>query len=350
MENARVDPARFHETARLLLQKGAELTPRAAVALGDLKAVLRLHRDGRLPSEIQMFRGGLLAIAVRVNRLDMVATLLDLGLDPDESIVTEDGARSYGMPLWFASRCGRHEIAELLLARGADANAVVYACGDALGNAEDEPMKALLLKHGARITVEQLPDGEQGREMAKAILAGTMPASSLDIGNPTRTDLAEQMFLAAGSSDPEIVRMCLPHMTRKPNDPWWNDALRSATSPESLELILEHGVDPDVPDGGGCTTLHHLASGYCKWSENHLIRATMLLDAGATLTRRDSLLQSTPLGWACRWGRIELVKLYLERGADPVESDAEPWATPLAWARKGNHRKIIELFRSHGAR
>src|SRR5262249_23490410 len=113
MENARVDPARFHETARLLLQKGAELTPRAAVALGDREAVLRLHYEGRLPNEIQMFRGGLLAIAARVNRLDMVATLLDLGLDPDESVVTDDGARSRGMPLWFASLCGRHEIAEL---------------------------------------------------------------------------------------------------------------------------------------------------------------------------------------------------------------------------------------------
>ena len=123
MENARVDPARFHETARLLLEKGAELTPRAAVALGDREAVLRLHREGRLPNEIHVFRGGLLAIAVRVNRLDMVATLLDLGLDPDESVVTDDGDRSWGMPLWFASMCGRHEIAELLLARGADVNA-----------------------------------------------------------------------------------------------------------------------------------------------------------------------------------------------------------------------------------
>ena len=93
MENAHVDPARFHETARLLLEKGAELTPRAAVALGDRQAVLRLHREGRLPNEIQMFRGGLLAIAVRVNRLDMVATLLDLGLDPDESVITDDGSK-----------------------------------------------------------------------------------------------------------------------------------------------------------------------------------------------------------------------------------------------------------------
>jgi hypothetical protein len=45
MENARVDPARFRETARLLLRRGAELTPRAAVVFGDRAAVLRLDRS-----------------------------------------------------------------------------------------------------------------------------------------------------------------------------------------------------------------------------------------------------------------------------------------------------------------
>ena len=56
----------------------------------------------------------------------------------------------------------------------------------------------------------------------------------------------------------------------------------------------------------------------------------ILLDAGTSLTIRDPLLESTPLGWACWWGRIEIVRLYLERGADPA--DAERWATPLAMA------------------
>jgi ankyrin repeat protein len=343
MENAHVDPARFYETARLLLEKGAELTPRAAVALGDREAVLRLHREGLLANEIDDF--GVLAIAVRVNRLDMVATLLDLGLDPNEPVANENGAS--GWPLWFASMCGRHEIAELLLARGADVNIVVGACGDSLGRALDEPMKALLLKHGARITVEQLPGGEQGREMAKAILAGTMPGCSLDVANPTLTDLAEQMLWAASWTDPEIVRLCLPHTPRPRDDPWWNYVLVHAALPECFKLILDQGVDPNVRVGGGFTILHHLAS-HDK-AENCLIRATMLLDAGASLTIRDSLLQSTPLGWACRWGRIELVRLYLERGADPVEADAEPWATPLAWATKRGHHEIIEWLRSAGA-
>ena len=59
--------------------------------------------------------------------------------------------------------------------------------------------------------------------------------------------------------------------------------------------------------------------------------ATAALDSGARMDLRDHLLNSTPLGWACRWGREELVQLFLERGADPLEKDAETWATPLSW-------------------
>jgi hypothetical protein len=71
----------------------------------------------------------------------------------------------------------------------------------------------------------------------------------------------------------------------------------------------------------------------------------MLLDAGAPLAIRDSLLKSTALGWACRWGKTELVRLYLKRGTDAVEPDAEPWATPLAWATKRGHHEIVQRKR-----
>lgn len=81
-------------------------------------------------------------------------------------------------------------------------------------------------------------------------------------------------------------------------------------------------------------------------SEERAAFAGAALDAGARLDLRDDLLRSTPLGWACRWGREELVRLFLNRGADPVEADAEPWATPLAWAEKKGHSAIIALLRS----
>ena len=108
--------------------------------------------------------------------------------------------------------------------------------------------------------------------------------------------------------------------------------------PGSFELVLGHGVDPDVVGARGQTLLHHLATDHVD-EQTRVLRATMLLDAGASLGRRDPLLRSTPLGWACRWGRADLVRLYLARGADPREPDAEPWATPLAWAMKGGHHE-----------
>jgi ankyrin repeat protein len=355
METSRRPPEVFHETVRLLRAGGAELTPRGAVAIGDKEAVVRMHREGRLNNEIHCLRGGLVSIAVRVNDLGMVALLLDLGFDPDETF--DDPRTSWGMPLWFAALCGRCDIAELLLGRGADVNAIVYASGDALGNAlatQDKQMQELLLAHGAHITVEQL-HGNAGkgfqltaRETAKAILAGTMKAHSLNVPNATPTDLAEQMLWAAGSTDPEIVRLCLPHMKRPPDDPWWNYVLIHASLPESLKLLLDHGVHADVRGDGGFTILHHLATDYVT-DEHRLTRATMLLDAGASLTKRDPLLRSTPLGWACRWGRIELIGLYLERGADAAEAGAEPWARPLAWATKCGHDEIVQLLRTHDA-
>jgi ankyrin repeat protein len=78
--------------------------------------------------------------------------------------------------------------------------------------------------------------------------------------------------------------------------------------------------------------------------------ATALLDAGAHLDVRDDLLRSTPLGWACRWGRARLVTLMLERGADPAEPDAEPWATPRAWAEKMNHSAVLAVLREDADR
>lgn len=348
VENARVEPARFYETVELLRANGAELTPRTAVAIGDHEGVQELHRAGRLVNEIHFFRGGLLSIAVRVNRIEMVSLLLGLGLDPDESVnvaTADKNARSWGMPLWFCAMCGRHEIAELILGRGADVNAIVYACGDALCTADrtgDATMKALLFKHGARLTVEHIA-GNGDRETAQAILDGKIPAQSLNVHEPSHTQLAEQMLWAAGSSDPEIVRMCLPHMTRELDDPWWNYVLMHAKLPESFKLILEHGIGPDVVGTGRHTILHHVATTHVE-DQHRVTYATMLLDAGASLTKRDPLLKSTPLGWACRWGRIALARLYLQRGADAVEADAEPWATPAAWATKGGHADIVALL------
>jgi ankyrin repeat protein len=98
----------------------------------------------------------------------------------------------------------------------------------------------------------------------------------------------------------------------------------------------------------GLTILHSVAGSRGHVSaEERAAFTTALLDAGARLDVRDNLLRSTPLGWACRWGRIEMVKLLLDRGADPVEADAEPWATPEAWAKKMGNASVLSLLHAN---
>lgn len=149
------------DVIRLLLRRGARMTPAAAAVLDD-RAWLRKRIDaGALANQIED-SGGLLRIAVTHNRSEILAMLLDAGFDPDERIRftqgDEDVAASWGMPLQAAVILERHEMARLLLERGADANASIYASGDPVRSAyegRDERMVALLEQYGGVPTAEK---------------------------------------------------------------------------------------------------------------------------------------------------------------------------------------------------
>ena len=117
-----------------------------------------------------------------------------------------------------------------------------------------------------------------------------------------------------------------------------------------FRLLIER-CDPNVrgrPTDSqrfGLTPLHDVvARGGLAMSER-VAFAEAALDRGARLDSRDNLLRSTPLGWACRWGHVPLVKLFLERGADAVEAEADPWARPRAWAQRMNRPDVSEALR-----
>jgi len=149
--------------------------------------------------------------------------------------------------------------------------------------------------------------------------------------------------------------MALPRLAWTSDDPRWNWILiqppRSAGDHgveepyfTCMELLLAHGIDPNV-GRRDATPLHFIAARHTL-SEPARVRFTaMLLDRGARLDLRDNLLRSTPLGWACRWGRTGMVELLLARGAPAEEVDAESWATPMAWATKMGRAEIAALLR-----
>ena len=360
--------------AQALLDAGAEQTPRGAAALGDL-AFLRPIPQERL-QQAKGNSGGLLTLAVTFGQPAVLDLLLATGLDPDERIElanVEPPAQSWGMPLWHAAAWGEYAMAQTLLDAGADVNASVYASGGPMERAYgagDERMKALLRGRGAFVPVETI-GLFRDVHAARDVVAGAAPAVTDRTGRPAMEQL---LWAAACGGEPEIIALCLPHIERAPNDPWWSHVLHQpmriwnhgpldgpggldrSTYPRCLELILAHGVDPDVTDHHGFTTLQHVAQAGETWGrqvimeEERVAFATLLLDAGAGLTWRDPLLRSTPLGWACRWGRTALVRLLIDRGAAVDEPDAEAWATPLAWASGQGHGELAALLRRHGAR
>jgi ankyrin repeat protein len=72
-------------------------------------------------------------------------------------------------------------------------------------------------------------------------------------------------------------------------------------------------------------------------------KARLLIEHGADLNYVDDEYRSTPLGYAARWGHVEMVRLLLDSGAHPTKAGAS-WATPLAWARKKNHVAVERLL------
>jgi len=343
---------RFQTVARFLVQSGAEVTIRAAVALGDVGRIRELIPAAPDLLRSSSSRGGLLTLAVIHGQIEAVRLLLDLGADVDERILlqeVEQPTPSWGMPLWYAALAGRVDITQLLLERGADPNANVYASGWPLRNAwlhKHEAVKQLLLERGAKIHPYMVAEFHD-----------VAAAQRLLLTDPKETVAHELVWSASDHGCPEIVRLALSQLDWPADDPRWHwvliqpirgagaNTLENDGHFRSMAVLLKHGIDANVTRFGQ-TALHFAAARHSQLSDGDRARfASMLLDHGARLDLRDDLLKSTPLGWACRWGRQKLVELLIQRGANVHEPDAEPWATPKAWAAKMNHVAILAALR-----
>ena len=334
----------------MLIARGAEPTARWAVAVGDAPWLRARHAEGALNNQ-----SGLVTQGVKSNRPDILTLLLDLGLDPDESGRVgglDEVVPTSGEPLRECARLGRRDLAEILLRHGANPNTNVYAASSAVDEAysrKDEAMIALLERYGGRLS--------PGAAAGLGVVA--QAARLLDDEAASGTVAEELLSGAIACPSPEIVRMALERIDWPRGDPRWywklENALYVRRDPDRALLLagfrlMLNRCDPNVPGSWGTTILHAIAASRGGLTaDDRLSFAIPVLDAGGRLDVRDNLLKSTPLGWACRWGRIELVQLFLERGADPIEAEAEPWATPLAWAERGQHAGIASILRQHGA-
>ena len=259
-------------------------------------------------------------------------------------------------------------MAEMLLRRGANPNVHVDSSGSSVYSAYSHKqwdMVELLRRHGGMVSADTAAIYRQ-TDLARQMLAdearGVLPEGIVSPGKPVAEEL---LRFGASGGDPEIVRMALERIDWPRDDPRW---FRCSTEPlyfwhhipwlyagnrefdrrtylPCFRLILER-CDPNLIAGFGRTALHEVAAMREHVTEEEAAAfARSLLDAGARMDVRDDILKSTPLGWACRWGRAGVANVLLERGADPVEADAEPWARPRAWAEKMGRGDVLAILR-----
>jgi ankyrin repeat protein len=327
------------DAARLLISRGAAYDLVIASALGDLEQVQRMLDED--PTQITAARPcgkRSLSSAVEFGHPEVCKLLLDCGADPRWP---EGTMAPQGVALHAASRAGDQALVELLLAHGADPNSYIDSSGSATYVARTPELRALLFAHGGTLDAFDLVWMGEDDEIVRRVKADPTAANTGCGGVFTaacklgKRDLVVRL-LAAGARVPSVVTGCRSYLM---------------SDPDLLRLLLQSGMNPDLPNWLHMTPLHDLCGrdGRGRPQPHRIECANILLDAGATISARDEDYRSTPLAWAARANLPDMVELLLSRGAPTNLPDDEPWATPLSWGIRRGHDEIENLLRSAGA-
>jgi ankyrin repeat protein len=268
---------------------------------------------------------------------------------------------AYLQPLHYAVKGGRMDMVSLLIEAGANPLAEGWSgrpLGDdtPLARARDreQPEIERLLEDAASRPLPDLPPrpesppdalDELERAMSKCGHKGDIKGALALLEQHPNLAYAG-LYEAVHQGHSKLARLLLERGA-DPTKPWrwscWLTPLMHSLrydrpNFEMASMLMDHGVTANDANGMGMTILHILIG------LGTPAAASWILDRGADINRRDNEFESTPLAWAARVGRAEMVELLLSRGALRSLPDDEPWSMPAAWARRHGHPHILQLL------
>ncbi len=328
------------DMVRALLAAGAALTIDVAAAMGDAKEVGRiLDADPGAIDARGDEAGRPMGEAARRGHVGVIRTLLAREVNPN---LRAGRDAPQGRALWHAAQRGDSEMARMLLAAGADPNAGIESSGTAAWMAKEPELRRMFEEYGGCVDASgHLLDGNDEAVLA---MADEDPAAMSTHGcggiftmavSFKRRDLL-QPLLDRGVRVPDVVTGCRTYL--------WN-------TPDMTRVLLEHGMNPNLPNWQRVTPLHDICSrgGRGRPDANRHELLDLFLEFGADINAMDEEYRSTPLGWAARNGLADMVELLLACGADPDRA-GELWAIPAEWARRRGHTGIEATLRRTGKR
>jgi ankyrin repeat protein len=284
-----------------------------------------------------------LASAIRSGDLRQLRMLLDAGAKPDKR--DSLGATALHDAVW----AGRADMVELLLERGANANAPHAEGGstplDYAVLRDDLTVANLLLKFGADANAEY-PSGVTPLQLAAP--RGNIPMMQLLVGAGAKVRHRDKagsaaMDEAAARGAIRAVEFLAANGAEidAPNPYTGETPLNEAASRGDAEVaafLLKHRANPGRRDLSGSTPLENAA----RFRRAAAVRVLLEMDGGAT-GRESALLDDAVLR-----GDMETVRMLASGGAD-VNARGNSGAGPLDDAALKGNAAIARILLEHGA-
>lgn len=251
-------------------------------------------------------------------------------------------------PLHVASSAGAWKIAEFLLGKGADIDALgasgetALHCAVRVGHVG---LVELFLAAGADMEIMCYSGRTAVQIAAQAGNDGVLGLLLKRGADEAQVDGGVTLLhLSAGSGSAAVVDLLLRRSPRDAHalvDGTKETPLHMASSPQSAALLLDHGADMAVADRTGKSALHLAAS------RGDAATMALLLSRGAD-KEAVSRIGETPLHLAASAGHCATVQTLLDHGAK-IEATNDDIETPLHLAALQGHTRVIHLLLDRGA-